>query len=219
MAGTNSTQSFVALRGGYCLPQGTPVLNLQVGNASVPFVNVNWTVPLQVNCTGPYVTRAWLNPAVQLNTAVASPWTSDGILPNATALKGLSQLQFLGCPNCLLKGTLPRDWGTQPSLMELRTLDLINNTFTGTLPETWGYLVNLQSLSLSSLSTQTMGRIPAAWGYMRSLRFVNLTGLYVDTSTDSCAPWEWSRKNGLVWNDTLLPPANYQNMSFCVSPI
>jgi hypothetical protein len=217
MAGTNKTEAYYALSGGYCLPQGGLRLTFQLTQPTTPgtvppVALVNWTNPLQVNCSGPYITRVWLDPGIGPN------WTSDGVLPNAAALRGLSQLQMLGCPNCGLEGTLPRDWGTQPSLMELRTLDLSNNSFIGTLPETWGYLVNLQSLSLSSLATQTMGQIPSAWGYMRSLRFVNLTGLLVDNSTASCAPWQWNAKNGLVWNDTLLPPGNYRNMSFCSTP-
>lgn len=72
---------------------------------------------------------------------------------------------------------------------------------------------NLINLTLSSASS--LGKIPEAWRYMHSLRFVNLTGLQLDTS--ACAPPEWRLRNGLVLNDTLLPPSNVQGLTFCAA--
>lgn len=214
MAGSNRTVSYTALRSGYCTLQPGLLLVEPQNDTSTTGTDRKWLNPLQVNCTGPanYINRIWLDVTLSIRTW---NWTSDGTLPSAKRLTGLQQLTELGCINCGLEGTLPRDWGTEDSLMELRTLDFSGNNFTGTLPETWGYMANLQRLTLSSMNLTTMGLIPAAWGFMRSLRFVNLTGLYVDNSTYSCAPWEWGTVNGLVWNDTLLPPANFPGMVFC----
>jgi hypothetical protein len=83
---------------------------------------------------------------------------------------------------------------------------------TGTLPETWGYMSNLVNLTLSS-GSQSLGVIPSAWGFMRSLAFVNLTGTVLDAS--ACAPLEWDLRNGLVLGDTLLPPSNVGDFTFC----
>lgn len=151
------------------------------------------------------------------NTAT-TPWAGNGTLPNAFGLQGLSQLRILSCVGCSLDGTLPRDWGTQSSLMELRVLDLAGNQFTGTLPETWGYMVNLAELTLSNLKPNLLGKIPAAWGLMRSLAFVNMTDAWLDTDVSSCAPWQWKSVNGLIANQTFLPPSNYLTMPFCDPP-
>jgi hypothetical protein len=187
----------------------------------VIFTLRNWTNFLQVNCSGQYITRIALQPqnvTTEAQMLIYGAWAADGRLPDARFLRGLSQLQMLACVGCGLDGTLPRDWGTQDSLMNLRDLNLPGNQFTGTLPETWGYMVNLQRLTLSSLSTTSLGTIPSAWGRMQSLQFVNMTGLYLNNGASSCAPWEWQWVNGLVWGETLLPPANFPTMDFCPAP-
>lgn len=225
MAGSNQTSAYTALYRGYCGLQQRIITEgdiLDLGQTIIYPTGVlpsplrNWTNPLQVNCTGQYITRIALQPTLN-NTLQFGPWTADGTLPRAALLKGLSQLQMLSCPWCGMDGTLPRDWGTQDSLMELRDLDLSGNNFTGTLPETWGYLVNLQRLTLSS-SSVSMGTIPSAWGYMRSLVFVNLTGVTLDVTAESCAPWQWREVNGLVLGDTLIPPFSFPTMDFCERP-
>lgn len=223
MAGTNSTAAYTALYKGYCAQQQKTTNEAEITAANVPLPQPsrgdkkNWTNPLQVNCSLSYITRIDLNPP-QPPGELNGPWTNDGFLPSAALLRGLSQLQTLRCNNCGIDGTLPRDWGTQDSLMELRDLDFSGNNFTGTLPETWGYMVNLQRLTLSSFVNSTMGTIPSAWGYMRSLQFFNMSGLYLNNGTNSCAPWQWNVVNTLVWNQTLLPPANYPTMGFCAEP-
>jgi hypothetical protein len=223
MAGTNSTAAYTALYKGYCGTQQKITNEAEITAAGVPLPQPsrgerqNWTNPLQVNCSSSYITRIELKRALPAGVLNGN-WTDNGRLPSAALLRGLSQLRMLSCPSCGIDGTLPRDWGTQDSLMELRDLDLSGNNFTGTLPETWGYMVNLQRLTISSFNGSTMGTIPAAWGYMRSLEFVNMTGLYLSNGTDSCAPWQWQIVNALVWGETLLPPANYGTMSFCPEP-
>lgn len=227
MAGSNSTVAYTALYAGYCRHQQLVITESEmVELGQVPpnpggVINTlrNWTNPLQVNCSSQYITRIALQPPNVTTLAqqqIFGTWKGDGRLPDARFLKGLSQLQMLTCAECGLDGTLPRDWGTQDSLMSLRDLNLPGNQFTGTLPETWGYMVNLQRLTLSSNSL--MGSIPSAWGRMRSLVFVNMTGLYLDNGASSCAPWQWQWVNGLVWGDTLLPPANFPTMDFCAAP-
>lgn len=214
MAGTNDTRAYyavsqVATRSGYCRQQPSVLLTVQAGSTAT----LNWTNPLQVNCSSQgYITRVAMQPDLTWS------FSSNGSLPSATTLKGLSKLQMLTCVNCGLDGTLPRDWGTETSLMELRVLDFTGNNFTGTLPETWGYMTNLAELTLSSWNASSLGIIPSAWGYMRSLTFVNLTGAYLDTDNASCAPWQWQYVNGLVPNQTFLPPATYRNMTFCSPP-
>lgn len=193
---------------GYCRPQTV----LQPVISPGPEVLNPFARGYQVNCTGQYITKVSFSPTNRFNTTI---WPGGGFLPNATNLGGLSQLQSLNCDGCGLKGTLPRDWGTQDALMELRELDLRGNSLTGTLPETWGNMVNLVSLTLSSLNTTSLGRIPSAWGYMRSLALVNLTGALLDNSATSCAPWQWRTVNRLILNVTFFPPSNYPNMPFC----
>jgi hypothetical protein len=229
MAGNRTIGAYTALRSGYCTVQPLEV------NVAVNITNVTGTFPvertfinnLQVNCTGRenYINRIWLDIGRTLGKERdAKEVYTPGTLPTARDVTGLRQLTELGCISCGLVGTLPRDWGTEDSFMELRTLDFSGNNFTGTLPETWGYMVNLERLTLSSLNTNTtqgMGRIPAGWGYMRSLRFANFTRLYVDNNTAlprPCAPWQWATVNALVWNQTLLPPANFPDMVFCNPP-
>lgn len=226
MAGNRPIGAYTALRSGYCNQQPLDVnVAVNITNVTGTFqVERAFTNNLQVNCTGRenYINRIWLNIGLTLSKERANNEIyMPGTLPTARDLTGLRQLTELGCISCGLAGTLPRDWGTEDSFMELRTLDFTGNNFTGTLPETWGYMGNLERLTLSSLNLTQMGRIPAGWGHMRSLRFANFSGLYVDNSTTPprpCAPWQWATVNALIWNQTLLPPANFPDMVFCNPP-
>lgn len=155
----------------------------------------------------------------------------NGTLPPAAQLPGLSQLQWLRCRNCQLRGLLPEDWGWSGNLMNLRYLRLDGNqSFEGVLPSTWGNMVNLIQLGLDSKANASTPTIPLTWGGMRSLSFVNMTGWWfagcsaqnisnvVNTevpicpNSTACAPRRWLTDNGLVLGGTLnLPPP----LGFC----